>query len=92
MQFEERHFDWSTGLMRVSGLTVWSFFWSFAYQSSRASDVVAEAGPRKEKPDDGDVEHTAEFKNILKEVEELGSFKASFSRGFVLRCLYLRLH
>lgn len=40
--------------------------------------MVAEAGPRREKPDDGDVEHTAEFKNILKEVEELGSFKASF--------------
>ncbi|KAG0555061.1 hypothetical protein KC19_12G141300 [Ceratodon purpureus] len=43
------------------------------FMSSRASDVVAEAGPRREKPDEGDVEHTAEFKNILKEVEELGT-------------------
>lgn len=43
------------------------------FMSSRASDVVAEAGPRREKADEDDVERTAEFKNILKEVEELGT-------------------
>lgn len=40
--------------------------------------MVAEAGPRREKLDEGDVEQTAEFKNILKEVEQLGLFKALF--------------
>lgn len=38
--------------------------------------MVAEAGPRREKADEDDVERTAEFKNILKEVEELGLYKA----------------
>ena len=64
--------------MLVPGLTaIEGFFCAFRCQSSRASDVVAEAGPRREKPDEGDVEHTAEFKNILKEVEELGLCKSS---------------
>ena len=43
-------------------------------QSPRASDVLAEAGPRRVKVDDDDdkMSQTAEFKSILKEVEELG--------------------
>jgi len=38
--------------------------------------VVAESGPRREKAEEDDVERTAEFKNILKEVEELGLYNA----------------
>ena len=46
--------------------------------------MVAEAGPIRDKPNDKDgMEQTAEFKNILKEVEQLGLFKALFAKVIV---------